>query len=175
VVRLKGGRWFSVFRTHRGYVGYALSRDRSHSWSPAQPLRYRDGGALVLHPRSSCPLYPLGDGRYFLTTHNNDGSANGGRHPYDGFRNRTPTYYLLGREVKGKDQPIWFSSPIKFLDNQVKPAGPEGRTSVGIYTSFSEFEGIRYYFYPDRKHFLLGRYITDTMLADAEAVWPGPP
>ena len=52
--------------------------------------------------------------------------------------------------------------------------GPEGRISVGIYTSFFIHEGKRYYFYPDRKHFLLGRFITDEMLEDAEAVWPGP-
>ncbi|MFV2067866.1 MAG: sialidase family protein, partial [Pirellulales bacterium] len=165
IVRLSDGRWFSVFRTHRGCVGYSISSDEGKTWSQAQPLRYRDDGRIVLHPRSSCPLYPLEDERFLLTTHNNDGSANGGRHPYDAFRNRTPTFYLVGKEMLDKQQPVWFSSPIKFLDNQAKPTGPEGRSSVGIYTSFFIFEGKRYYFYPDRKHFLLCRYITDAMLA----------
>ncbi|MCP4645040.1 MAG: exo-alpha-sialidase, partial [bacterium] len=66
VVRLSDGRWFSVFRTHRGYVGYAVSQDEGKTWSEAAPLRYRDGGEVVLHPRSSCPLYPLEDGRFLL-------------------------------------------------------------------------------------------------------------
>ncbi|MBN1422674.1 MAG: exo-alpha-sialidase [Planctomycetes bacterium] len=174
VVRLSDGRWFCVFRTHRGCVGFSISRDRGRTWDPAKPLRYRDGGAIVLHPRSSCPLYPMDGGRFLLTTHANDGSANGGRHPYDGFRNRTPTFYLIGKEVPDAEQPIWFSTPIKFLDNGAKPAGPEGRTSVGIYTSFFILDGKRYFWYPDRKHFLLGRLITDAMIRDAEAVWPGP-
>jgi len=174
VLRLSDGRWFCVFRTHQGCVGYSVSTDEGKSWLEAKPLRYHDKGEIILHPRSSCPIYPLEDGRFFVTTHNNDGSANGGRHPYDAYRNRTPTFYLLGKEMLDKTQPVWFSAPIKFLDNQAKPMGPEGRISVGIYTSFFIQEGKRYYFYPDRKHFLLGRFITDAMLEYAEAVWPGP-
>lgn len=172
VVRLSDGRWFCVFRTYRGCIGYAISGDEGHTWSEAQPLRYYDGGPPMLQPTASCPLYPLGDGRFLLTFHNNDGTANGGRHPWDWRRNRTPAFYSLGKEMLERRQPIWFSPPIMFLDNEAQPWGPVGRTSVAVYTSFFELEGKRWYWYPDRKHFLLGKFITDQMLAEAEELFP---
>ncbi|MHC4443030.1 MAG: hypothetical protein ACYTF1_27115 [Planctomycetota bacterium] len=67
-----------------------------------------------------------------------------------------------------KEQPVWFTPPIMFLDNQARPWGPSKRVSVAVYTSFFEFEGKRWYWYPDRKHFLLGKFITDQMLNKAE-------
>jgi hypothetical protein len=113
-------------------------------------------------------LYALRDGRFLLTFHNNDGTANGGRHPWDWRYNRTPAFYCVGTERLEKNQPVWFTPPVMFLDNEAKPWGPTGRRSVAVYTSFFELEGKRYYWYPDRKHFLLGKVITDEMLAEAE-------
>ncbi|MFQ6097954.1 MAG: sialidase family protein, partial [Armatimonadota bacterium] len=170
VVRLSDGRWFCVFRTFRGCIGYSISTDEGHTWSEARPLLYRDGGERMLQPTASCPLYPLGDGRFLLPFHNNDGTANGGKDPWDWRRNRTPAFYSIGREMLDRDQPVWFTRPIMFLDNEAKPWGPIGRVSVAVYTSFFEFEGRRYYWYPDRKHFLLGKFITDEMLKRAERV-----
>jgi len=171
VVCLSDGRWFCVFRTYLGCIGYAISNDQGHTWSEAKPLLYYDNGPHVLQPTASCPLYALGDGRFLLTFHNNDGTANGGKEPWDWRHNRTPAFYSVGKEMLDKEQLIWFSPPIKFLDNEAKPWGPTGRTSVAVYTSFFEFEGKRWYWYPDRKHFLLGKFITDQMLKDAEEQW----
>lgn len=169
VVRLSDGRWFCVFRTYLGCIGYAISDDEGHTWSEAKPLLYSDGGPRLLQPTASCPLYALSNDRFLLTFHNNDGTANGGANPWDWRRNRTPAFYSVGVEMLDKEQPIWFSPPIRFLDNEAKPWGPTKRTEVATYTSFFEFEGKRWYWYPDRKHFLLGKFITDQMLADAEA------
>jgi len=168
VVRLSDGRWFCVFRTFRGAIGYAISTDEGHTWSESQILRYRDDGPPILQPTASCPLYPLGDGRFLLTFHNNDGAANGGSDPWDWRRNRTPAFYSVGHERLDKKQPIWFTPPIMFLNNDAKPWGPTRRTEVATYPSFFVFEGKRWYWYPDRKHFLLGKFITDEMLAEAE-------
>jgi len=168
VVRLSDGRWFCVFRSYRGCVGYAISGDQGHTWSEPECLRYSDGGDRVLQPTASCPLYPLGDGRFLLTFHNNDGTANGGRHPWDWQYNRTPAFHSVGREMLDSEQPIWFTRPIMFLDNEALAWGPTGRTSVAVYTSFFLFGGQRWYWYPDRKHFLLGKFITDEMLTEAE-------
>ena len=35
-----------------------------------------------------------------------------------------------------------------------------------MYASFTEREGQRIFWYIDRKHFVLGRYITDELIAD---------
>ncbi len=172
VVRLSDGRWFCVFRTYRGAIGYAVSRDRGRTWSQARLLRYRDDGPAIPQPTASCPLYPLGRGWFLLTFHNNDGSANGGSNPWDWRRNRTPAFYSVGRERLDKKQPVWFSPPIMFLNNDAVPWGPTGRTEVATYPSFFLFEGRRWYWYPDRKHFLLGKFITDAMLAQAERLAP---
>ncbi|HJN14068.1 MAG TPA: sialidase family protein, partial [Armatimonadota bacterium] len=164
IVRLSDGRWFSVFRTFTGCVGYSISEDRGHSWSEAQRLRYRDGGDHVLQPTASCPLYALDDGRFLLTFHNNDGTANGGKDPWDWKHNRTPAFLSIGTENLDAEQPIWFTPPIMLLDNEALPWGPVNRVSVAVYTSFFELAGKRWYWYPDRKHFLLGEFITDEMV-----------
>ena len=171
VVRLSDGRWFCVLRTFLGYIGYSTSDDEGHTWSEAKPMLYYDGGPPILEPVAPCPIYALSDGRFFLTFHNNDGTANGGKDPWDWRRNRNPAFYSLGKEMLDKEQPVWFSPPIKFLDNEAMSWGPVERRSVAIYTSFFEFEGKRWYWYPDRKHFLLGKFITDQMLEDAEKLW----
>jgi len=167
VVRLSDGRWFCVFRTYIGAVGYAVSRDEGHTWSEARPLLYRDGGERVAQPVASCPLYRLADGRFLLTFHNNSGTANGAAHPWDWRWNRTPAFLSVGTEKLDADQPVWFGKPVMLLDNEAKPWGPSGRTSVAVYTSFFELGGTRWYWYPDRKHFLLGKIITDELLRAA--------
>jgi len=46
------------------------------------------------------------------------------------------------------------------LDNDRVPFGPVDRTEVATYTSFFEHDGRAYFWYPDRKHFLLGKDLT---------------
>ena len=170
VVALSNGRWFCVMRTRRGAIYYAVSDDEGHTWSETQPLRYRDGGEPMLQPVSCCPLYRLNDGRFLLTFHDNDGTDPSGRPPgkWSWQIYRTPAYLTVGEERLDSEQPIWFSRPKLFLDNGGKAWGPSERTEIGVYTSFFEFEDKRYYWYPDRKHFLLGKCIPDGFLADME-------
>ena len=46
-------------RTVTGRIWYSVSEDDGHSWREPEVLRYRDGGAEVLHPKSPDPLYRL--------------------------------------------------------------------------------------------------------------------
>ncbi|HTM51220.1 MAG TPA: sialidase family protein [Bryobacteraceae bacterium] len=164
---LADGRLFCTMRTLTGRVWYALSADDGRSWSEARVLRYRPGGDPVLHPLAPCPLYRLEDGRYLLVFFNNDGGPGG---PKDSKRNRTPAWYTVGREIKDPDQPLHFGKPRILVSNDAAPLGHQSHTQIGSYPSFFEYQGKRYFWYPDRKHFLLGKLITDEMLdlADPE-------
>jgi len=153
VVELSDGRWFCVMRTWRGYIGYAVSKDKGRTWSEARPLRFRDGGEILKQPIASCPLYPLGDGRYLLTYHNNPGRSKMKKEDYPKYHwnvFRSPCYYTIGVEQLNADQPIWFTEQKLFLDNGKTPGGPVGRTEVGTYTSFFTYQGKHYYWYPSR-------------------------
>ena len=44
--------------------------------------------------------------------------------------------------------------------------GPKRTAEIATYTSFTEFKGRRTLWYPDRKYYLLGKHITDELLAD---------
>ena len=120
----------------------------------------------------SLPIYKLRDGRYLLLYYNNDGSANGGEIPahYSYVRqNRYPAFITVGRERLGDPvQPIHFGRTKMFATSDGVPLGAGGRTEVATYPSLLEDEGERILFYPDRKCFLLGRYITDAWLADCD-------
>jgi len=70
----------------------------------------------------------------------------------------------VGQYRTGAQQPIWFSQPKQLCDTH--GVGPAGLVWLANYTSLTERDGKRIFWYPDRKHFLLGRYITDEMLAD---------
>ena len=125
----------------------------------------------MLQPKSGCPLYALRDNRYLLFYHNNDGTAHGGKGSGDYLRNRWPLYVALGEYRASAHQPIWFGEPKEFAttDGIGRPptddAGATAHTEVGDYTSFTEDEAGRVLWYPDRKHFLLGKYVTDDILA----------
>ena len=172
IVELSDGRFFCVMRTDTGYIVYSLSDDQCRTWRPPAPL-YRDrDGDLMLNPVSSCPIYKLKDGRYILVYYNNTGDANGGYFPcgYDCVRkNRYPAFISVGHEDPGnKERPIRFGPPKMFADTAGIGIGPGGRTEVATYPSLLEDGDDRVLFYPDRKHFLLGRQLTDEWLADCE-------
>ena len=44
--------------------------------------------------------------------------------------------------------------------------GPKKTNEIATYTSFTIYKGKQILWYPDRKYYLLGKYITDEMLAD---------
>ena len=169
VQALSDGRLICVLRNYRGTVSYALSDDDGRTWDEPRDLRYEPGGEPLLNPITPCPLYRLRDGRYLLLFYNNDGSANGGTGPADSKKNRYPAWITIGREIPGeRDHPLRFGPPKVFAssDGVLIPGTPG--TQVATYPSFVDDGRDRFLFYPDRKHFLLARYLTDDWLADCD-------
>jgi hypothetical protein len=174
-VLLPDGRLFMVMRTWTGRIYYSVSEDDGHTWRQPEVLRHRDNGADMLQPKSGCPLYQMTDGRFLLFYHHNDGTAHGGDGPGDYLHNRWPLYIALGEFRPDARQPVWFSRPKEWIttDGIGKPptddAGMTALNEVGDYTSFTEDDAGRILWYPDRKHFLLGKIVTDEFLADMAA------
>lgn len=167
IQELSDGRFITIMRTRTGFIYFALSSDRGHTWDTPRPLRFAPDGPPVLQPLASCPLYKLADGRFILIFHNNDGSANGGKGPTDSRRVRRPVWLAVGREIAHGDHPIVFSKPRLLADNGGATVGPSDHTQIGTYPSLFEFEGKIYFWYPDRKHYLLGKIIGPDLLDTA--------
>ena len=166
---LSDGRLITVFRTLTGRIWFALSRDGGRTWDEPRPLRYEPAGEPILNPMAPCPLYKLRDGRFLLVFYNNHGSGHGGSGPTDAANVRNPAWITVGREIPGHpDQPIRFGPPKVFADTQWVPAPGTSRTQVATYCSLVEDGDDRIIFYPDRKHYLLGRRVTDEWLRDCE-------
>ncbi len=172
-VLLPDGRLFLIMRTLTGRIWYTVSDDDGASWRETEVLRRCDGGEEMLHPKSPCPLYRLEDGRYLLFLHNHDGTGYGARGPHD-MNARRPIFMSVGEFRPGVHQPIWFSEPKLLFDTDGVAVGPTnndgggiigGRTWLALYGSLTEKDGRRILWYPDRKHFLLGKRITDEMLS----------
>ena len=158
IANLPDGRLICVMRSGQGFPYYAVSLDTGKTWTAPAPLLYGDGQAVVPQPLAPCPLFQLSEGGYLLVFHNNNGDANGGVGPADLFHNRTPAYVSIGRDAgPGKLQPIEFSQPVMILENYVRPWGPDDRTEIATYPSLTEDETSYVLWYPDRKHFLLGK------------------
>ena len=128
-------------------------------------MRSRDGGAIFRQPVSPCPVFALERGDYVFLFNDNDGCVFGAEQVWD-VRNRRPAYLVRGEFRSGAQQPIWWSEPKLFIDNDAVPWGPEGmgRLEAATYCSFTDHEGERVLWYPDRKGFLLGKVITDGTL-----------
>ena len=168
---LPDGRLFVTMRTMTGYIWYSVSDDDGASWREPRALRYRDGGAMVKQPIAPCPVYALRDGRYLLVYHNNDGRLG----PYDQFKerwdcnqanfNRRPAFVAVGEYRPRAEQPLWFSQPLQVLDTDGVPIGPKNTAEIATYTSLTEAKGRRVLWYPDRKYYLLGKILSDDVLA----------
>ena len=165
IVLLPDGRLFMTMRTVTGRVWHTVSDDDGHSWRSPEPLRYRDGGAEVLHAKSPEPLYRLQDGRYLLFFHNHDGHSYGATGPWD-MEARRPIFITVGEFRPEAHQPLWFSAPELLFDTQRVTCGVTALTWLAMYASLTERDGRRIFWYADRKQFVLGKYITDEMLAD---------
>jgi hypothetical protein len=159
-----------VMRTLTGHPYYSVSKDDGATWRDPEPLLYRDGGETVNHPISPCPLFRLADGRFLLVYHNNDGTL--GSHSQwtkvwktnEANHIRRPTFIALGEFRPQARQPIWFSPPRQILDTDGVIVGPKKTAEVGTYPSLTEWHGRRTLWYPDRKYYLLGRYLPDELL-----------
>ncbi len=172
LVLLPDKRLFCVMRAWTGTIHYSVSADDGGTWRPVEVLRYRDGGEPVKHPLAPCPIYKLRDGRYLLLFHNNDGHV--GKHNQREKKWKTnhlnfvrnPAFIAIGAFRPNAHQPIWFSPPKQILDTDGVPVGPKGTAEIATYTSLTEHDGRRVLWYPDRKHFLLGKVLDDVLLAD---------
>jgi hypothetical protein len=158
LVLLPDGRLFCTLRTLNGYVAWSQSRDNGKTWSAPAPLRNRDGKKLMKNPIAPCPIYALGEGRFVLLFYNNDGTANGGKGPTDYQKNRNPLFLAVGTFQPNAEQPIWFEHVIEWMSSDGVILGPSRRTEVATYTSFGKLGDRFILWYPDRKHFLLGRF-----------------
>ncbi|NCQ30619.1 MAG: hypothetical protein AUJ96_05760 [Armatimonadetes bacterium CG2_30_66_41] len=172
LVLLPDGRLFTTMRAWTGHVWYSVSTDDGHTWRPPAIMRYRDGGEPVLHPLAPCPIYALRDGRYLLVFHNNDGRV-GTHNQRDVHWNtnhldfvRNPAFLAVGEFRPDAEQPLWFSPPKQLLDTDGIPIGPKGTAEIATYTSLTEWRGQRILWYPDRKYYLLGKYLPDELLGD---------
>jgi len=172
IVVMPDGRLFTTMRTMTGYIWYSVSEDDGETWCETEVLRYKDGGEQVAHPLSCCPIYPLSDGRYLLLFHNNPGKRLGHDQSELEWKTnhlnfiRNPTFIAVGEFRPDAHQPIWFSQPKQILDTNDIPVGPKKTAEIATYTSMTEWHGRRVLWYPDRKYYLLGKYITDELLAD---------
>ena len=174
MVRLPDRRLFLAMRTNRGEVWYSVSDAEGVTWHAPAPMRYRDGGDLLRQPASPCALFGLQRGDILLLGNDNDGSAHGAEHIWD-VRNRRPAFLYRGEFRPGAAQPIWWSQPRLFIDNDAIPWGPQGlgRLEAAAYCSLTEVAGERILWYPDRKGFLLGRRIEDGWLEELHVPSPG--
>jgi hypothetical protein len=174
LVLLPDGRLFCVMRAWTGHIHYSVSADDGQTWTPVDVLRYKDGGEPLKHPLAPCPIYALRDGRFLLLYHNNDGHV--GKHNQRELKWKTnhlnfvrhPAYIALGEFRSKAKQPVWFSAPKQILDTQGVRVGPKGTAEIATYTSLTERHGKRVLWYPDRKHYLLGKIISDELLASME-------
>lgn len=166
-VTLPDGRLFCVMRTLAGHLACSIGTPDAREWSEARPLRYHDGGDLVLNPISPAPIFDLQDGRYMLLFHNNDGTAFGASGPMDYQRNRQPMYLSVASFDDSVEQPLRFGSPVLLMSSDHIALGPSQRVEPCSYPSFFVHQGQRFLWYPDRKHFLLGKLITDEILSSA--------
>ncbi len=152
-----------------GYIWYSVSDDDGESWRAPEVLRFTDDGEEIPNPMAPSPLYRLNDGRYLLLFYNNTGRRDG----YDQFRRkwevnqlnflRNPAYISIGEFRPGAHQPLWFSRPKLLLDTGGIAFGPKKTASIATYPSLTERDKTRILWYPDRKHFLLGKYLPDTL------------
>ena len=167
---LPDGRLLVVMRTFTGHPYFSVSEDDGATWRDPKPLQYRDGGNTVNHPISPCPLFKLVDGRFLLVYHNNDGTLGSHSQWTKSWKTneanyiRRPTFITLGEFRPQARQPIWFSPPVQILDTDGVIVGPKKTAEVGTYPSLTEWRGRRTLWYPDRKYYLLGRYLPDELL-----------
>lgn len=181
LVLLPDKRLFTTLRTSTGYIWYSVSSDDGETWRQPEVLRYKDGGEAIPQPKAPCPIYPLGpgrNGRYLLVYHNNPGKL-GDYSQYappatwravnQWSHVRRPAFIALGEYRPRAHQPIWFSPPKQILDTDGVIVGPKKTAEIATYTSFTERRGRRVLWYPDRKYYLLGKYITDELLEGMKA------
>jgi len=179
VVKLPDKRLFCVMRTTLGCPYWSVSENEGSSWKSPQPLRRYDNGPFIKHPCSPCPLYQWEEGKYIFFFHNHDGYFQQWT-PFDTMDHRRPVYICTGEFREKASQPVWFSEPDFFMDNDgVRIGYKTGRADLAMYSSFLIVDGEYIIWYPERKFFLLGKKINTcrlhpvSWLADTVCYWSG--
>lgn len=164
IVELPDQRLFCVMRTTTGSPYWSISENRGRTWSKPQPLCRYDNGPLLKHPCSPCPIYQVEKGEYIFLFHNHDGYFKQWT-PMDTKDHRRPVYICAGKFKPEAKQPVWFSEPLFFMDNDgVRIGYKNGRADLAMYSSLTTINGESVLWYPDRKFFLLGKKINISKL-----------
>jgi hypothetical protein len=77
---LSDGSFFCVYRTVAGHPVCTYSRDRGHTWSEPQYMRYADG-RRIKHPRAANFAWKCTNGKYLYWFHNHGGKSYADRNP----------------------------------------------------------------------------------------------
>lgn len=167
ITELPDGRLFCVMRTMAGYIAYSVSSDGGETWQKSDFLRYCEGGEKVANPIVPCPIYRISGNRYLLVFYNNTGDANQGRSVMDWCRNRRPAWFAVGRPCEGR-QPLRFGKPVVLAENDSIPISRKQLTEIATYPSVLEHDEQVYFFFPDRKHYVLGKILSEELLSRSE-------
>ncbi|MBN2852775.1 MAG: exo-alpha-sialidase [Clostridia bacterium] len=171
IVLLPNGHLFCIMRSMTGYVQYTISEDDGHTWRDAAPLRFKDDSEFVLHPMSPCPLYRISDELYLIAYHNNSGERMGFSQWAEEWSlnianyYRNPLYISIGKFNGDSRQLLEFGKPYKLLDSDDIAVGPKKTAETGTYTSMTERKGELFFWYPDRKYYLLGKEIKQDLIS----------
>jgi len=159
IVELPDHRLFCAFRTNSGSPWYSVSEDGGYHWRDSEVLRFGDGLPAMQHPLSPCPLFTDGKGNFFIFIHNHDGHF-GPWLPVNGGENRRPVFLVRGTFDPNAHQPLKFSPPEFFFDdNGVHLGYNVKRADLALYGSMTNIDGQCVLWYPDRKHFICGKII----------------
>ena len=160
VCELPDGRLFCVMRTGEGHVWYSVSADSGFTWSKAEMLRYKDGGAGIEHPMSPSPMFRISKNEYLLFVHGHDGFYG---QEFQQINNnwRNPLLMLKGEFRPDAEQPVWFSQGVEIMNNNDIAIT---RKDLAIYGDMTIENGEIVLWYPDRKFFLLGRKISRSLI-----------
>lgn len=152
-VLLPDGRYFCSMRTATGYAYYSVSDDGMKTWREPKPLRFDDGTPFV-HPVAPCPIYRLTEESYVQFFH-------GGFNEEDHYFPRNPIRRVFGTfDAKG-EQPIRFKAGTDEIFMEL-PQGTDHfdtKDALALYPTCTYTNGKHILWYPDRKFFLLGKYI----------------
>ena len=125
---LSDGSFFVVYRTIAGHPAVSYSRDKGHTWSAPEYMRYADGRP-VKQPRAANFAWKCKNGKFIYWYHNNGGRgfefedhwtsaqvvSKGDAH----YEDRNPAFVLGGEEVDGPDGKLirWSQPELLIYDD----------------------------------------------------------
>jgi hypothetical protein len=156
-IELSDGRLVAAIRSRNDAVYYTVSGNAGRTWTPPAPMRYHDGGEVILNPSAPCPMVALKDSRIVLMYHNQKQNST--------FGPRNPIYLAVGRENLAAGQPIEFGPPLKFMEvDGPPPRGTTDNVQIASYSSLVEHDDDLLLFYNDCKHWVLFKRVPRHLL-----------